>query len=663
MPADGSVDIVTDAGPNRRARRLVHQLGGAARGLPLSWKLMLPFTVLMVAVGTLGTYVLVSDSTSRAETALENEAGEHAVDARAILHDRELYLAESATYGANLAGMADAVRRQDAAAVGRLLQSVVALKTDVEIAAVVGGTGATLSELRRGPAGKVGLVAGQQWAHALPIRSVLQGANGASGFVDVGGTLLVTAAPICTGLTSCDPAGAALVAVSAESLARGAAGPPSRRDDVQPSSVAIYAADGSRLAAAGAPTLPARAPASAGGETAVSRVEADGGTDVLALYTPLVIGGRRAGSLAVAVPRQATMAAVQETAVRVLAVMLVAILGSIAIGALLSRWILRQLRALLATHRAIGAGDLDARVAVVGSDELGELAAGVNEMAERLRASHETLEAQVAQRTDEVRRLLRARTDFFAGLSHELRTPLAVIRAQADMLSDSTMHRGDGGAAAGRTISLCADEVLHVVNEILDLARHDAGGVELELGSVDLRDEVAQLQPTIDALAGANGISASVNMPPLPAVCADRRRLREVLLNLLDNAIKYTPAGGRVSMWATADAGGVVLHIADSGVGIAPGIGDRVFEPFYRAPGTSTQRGQASSGLGLALTRKLVEAQGGTISYESEPGAGTVFHVRLATVGPLMLLDDALPSLEAQSGAGGSAASVASVAG
>jgi signal transduction histidine kinase len=245
-------------------------------------------------------------------------------------------------------------------------------------------------------------------------------------------------------------------------------------------------------------------------------------------------------------------------------------------------------------------------------------------MAEQLEASHETLELQVEQRTHEIRRLLQDRTEFFAGLSHELRTPLAIILTQAEMLlTDST---NAAVVEARDAIRVSASQLLELVNEILELARSESGTIELDLAPVRLGEFVADLRPRIDNLAAAAGISMTVRLPArLPVVTADAARLREIVINLVDNAVKYTPSGGSIEIGATTDGRSVRVSIADTGVGIAEEIGDSVFEPFYRVAGTRTQRDQASSGLGLALAKRWVEAHGGSIGWAPNPDGGTIF--------------------------------------
>jgi len=290
-----------------------------------------------------------------------------------------------------------------------------------------------------------------------------------------------------------------------------------------------------------------------------------------------------------------------------------------------------QVRPLVATNRALGAGDLSARVAVKSNDELGELARGVNNMAGQLQASYETLEARVADRTEEVRRLLEQRTEFFTALSHEFRTPLAVIMSEADLLEDPK-HRVTirEARAAGSALRMSAEQLLAAINEILELAESDAGGLDIELEEISLSEVVKELRPAIDGLTKGSGLRVSVSVPRgLSPVIADRTRLKEVILNLVDNAVKYTPAGGTVDVSARANNGSIELSIADDGVGIPADVGDRIFEPFFRVTGTKPVRGQASSGLGLALAKRFAEAQGGSINFASRPEGGTVFHVSL----------------------------------
>jgi signal transduction histidine kinase len=393
--------------------------------------------------------------------------------------------------------------------------------------------------------------------------------------------------------------------------------------------VTIYDANGEPLAGAGTKTA-----VRVKGADLVRRTEKIGSSEFFTLYAPLEIQGRPEGMVAVRLLPESVFSSVRDAGMRLAFVLLIAMAGIVGIGALLSRYILAQVRPLLATNRALGKGELSARAPIVTDDELGELARGVNQMAEQLEASYETLELRVAQRTEEVQRLLKERTEFFASLSHELRTPLAIILGQAKMLRDPSYRKNLASTAqTGKTIDNSAQQLLSLVNDVLDLARAEAGKIEVNLEKVNVSEVVKDMRRTIEGLAQANGLRVGINVArDLPPVKADRARLREILLNLVDNAVKYTPEGGKVELSAAAQNGEVQVSVSDTGVGIPPEAGALIFEPFYRVPGIAAQHGQASSGLGLAMAKRLVEAQGGSISFLSEKDAGSTFTFSLKPI-------------------------------
>ena len=242
------------------------------------------------------------------------------------------------------------------------------------------------------------------------------------------------------------------------------------------------------------------------------------------------------------------------------------------------------------------------------------LAATVSDRADRIQANIDTLEARVEERTEEVRRLLEARTNFFAALSHELRTPLAVILRQSESLLAAPAGDPDSTAYSAGMIHQSADELLAIVNDVLELARAETGHLELDFETIDLLEVLRTLQPTLDGLARTSEVDFTYDVPddPLP-MRADPRRLREVILNLVDNACKYTPPGGEVRVHVRRGTSVVNIIVDDTGVGIAHDQRHQIFEPFYRAPGVETQRGEPSTGLGLALTKRIVQAHDGMI--------------------------------------------------
>jgi signal transduction histidine kinase len=193
------------------------------------------------------------------------------------------------------------------------------------------------------------------------------------------------------------------------------------------------------------------------------------------------------------------------------------------------------------------------------------------------------------------------------------------------MLSSSNGNRAARGEASD-TIRASATQLLEVVNDILELARAESGSIEINPRRVRLHDVLDDLQSMLVRLGAASDIDVNLRLPShLPTVTADAARLREVVVNLVDNAIKYTPNGGSIEVSAEPVQDHVRVLVTDTGVGIPAEVGDRVFEPFYRVTGTRPQRDQASSGLGLALTRRWVEAQGGVITWAPNPRGGTIF--------------------------------------
>lgn len=609
------------------------------RDLPLFWKLLIPFFALMLVLGVLGAFLIVRDLTSRSKAALDQDLVGRSLDVESLIHDRELYLLESANFAANLEDMAQAVSRGDRNGVARLLQSVLALKTDLNLLAATDRQGVSIAEFQRDRAhARPVRTQGTNWASAPFVAKALGEQRGqkSSGFLEVRDDPTVAiVAPVCSQTAPCAPVGVVIVGIRADTLASealAAVRPPTGRSSY---GLSLFDGEGRRIAAHGLIPNETSVPSVVQGQP-VAQITNVEDRQVETLYSPLELQGRRAGTVAVAADTRPAFASARGTGIRLGFILLGAMAGIVAIGALLSRAILAQLRPLVATNRALGSGDLSARVPVLANDELGEVARGVNLMADQLQANIETLESRVEQRTQEVRRLLRERTEFFAGLSHELRTPLAVILSQAQLLRDPTFKKTRAGLEdLGHTIGDSAEHLLAHVNEILELAKAELGGIELQVEEVDLGELVDQLRGTVQGLASAGELNLKVRPgKQLPPVRADRERLRQILLNLVDNAVKYTPPGGSVEVEAARRNGKVVVSVRDTGVGIPADVGERIFDPFYRVPGTEAQRGQASSGLGLALTKRLVEAHGGDIWFTSRRDAGSTFNFTLPAHSP-----------------------------
>lgn len=608
------------------------------RDLPLFWKVLTPFVLVMILVGLVGTYITARYLTKQAQSSLDESLVQRSAAADAFLRDQELYELEAVQYAANLVGVPEALAAHNTAAAARSLASAVAVHKELDVLSVVDVSGASVVDYTRS-GDRFVPYAGARWSGVRAVSEVL------SGYVDAAGdkhtglvrlangqTLLVVAAPVRTTRT----VGAVVAGIDADRLARGIV---SRSGGT----VALYDLAGSRMGTSAA-DLPATIPASWASTTLRHRWT-EHGREVASIYAPLVVRGVQVGSVAVTRPVGSTFSHVRGAALQLAALALLAVAVIGALGLVITRYVLTMVRPLLAANRSFGRGDLDVRAKVRSADELGELAAGFNQMADRLQASYEELERRVAQRTEELQRLYdetaadaEARAQFFATVSHELRTPLFAILANAELLTDPVMRPETAAEVEEFTSTIVQSGrvLLDRVNELLDLARLESGAqMRLELEKVRPIDAWRDIAPSMTALARTERVHLEVGVTEtLPPVIADPVRLRQIFMNLVSNALKYTPADGSVRVTATASGSGAVeLAVADTGVGIPADVGDKVFEPYYQVNRGGDEPTLPSTGLGLAITKRLVDAHGGRMWFESVEGAGTTFHVVLPTAG------------------------------
>ncbi|MEZ4400760.1 MAG: ATP-binding protein [Kofleriaceae bacterium] len=223
-----------------------------------------------------------------------------------------------------------------------------------------------------------------------------------------------------------------------------------------------------------------------------------------------------------------------------------------------------------------------------------------------------------------IRRLETIRRDFIANVSHELRTPVSVIRANAETLQGGGK---DDPAFAGRLIDGLhrnAERLARIVADLLDLSRLDAGHYRLDSAPVDVGTAVAQAVAAVEHPAATRGTSIAVDVAADLTVLADPKALDQVLVNLLDNAIKYAPMGGHVTIRSRRRGATVRLEVADDGPGVPADHRARLFERFYRVdPGRS--RDQGGTGLGLSIVKHLVESMGGIVGVDANLPHGSVF--------------------------------------
>jgi signal transduction histidine kinase len=290
---------------------------------------------------------------------------------------------------------------------------------------------------------------------------------------------------------------------------------------------------------------------------------------------------------------------------------------AVALGLLLAASIVRPLRRTRGQLASIAAGDFAQRVDVPNRDEIGALAADVNRMSDELERLYGELEAAS-----------RHKSDFLATMSHELRTPLNAIIGFSEVL-----HEQMFGELNERQLAYVNDvlgagrHLLSLINDVLDLAKIEAGKMELELSQVALPELLRSAISMHSERASRAGIALGLRTEPAEIVLsADERRVRQIVFNLLSNALKFTPADGRVEVSARLDDGLVEIAVADTGRGIAAEDLEAIFEEFEQSDDGKEAEG---TGLGLPVSRKLVELHGGRLWAESEPGRGSTFRFTL----------------------------------
>jgi two-component system OmpR family sensor kinase len=298
----------------------------------------------------------------------------------------------------------------------------------------------------------------------------------------------------------------------------------------------------------------------------------------------------------------------------------VILVGAVLVGYWLAGTSLRPVQGIMDEVDAISDGtSLHRRLAVpLSGDEVARLAQTVNGMLSRLERSFASLHR------------------FTADASHELKTPLQVLRAGVER---ALTHPGTPGEIIQSLDETLAqiNQMTEMVENLLTLARADEGRAPLAVEESDLRELVADVAETAGMLGEDAGVTAVHAMPSEPVrLAVDRHRLREMLLNMVTNAIKYTPQGGTVALTLEDDPDGVTFTVQDSGIGIAAGDLPHIFERFWRAdPARSRTGARPGTGLGLAITKWIAEAHGGSITVQSRPGRGSVFTVRLPKTHPV----------------------------
>jgi signal transduction histidine kinase len=309
----------------------------------------------------------------------------------------------------------------------------------------------------------------------------------------------------------------------------------------------------------------------------------------------------------------------------------------------LNHYMVKPVEKLAKVSDAVSRGDFNQKLDIASRDEFGDLCRSVNKMTGSLAEQSEQIQHKVDELEDVNRELQtsegelqiinqqletanRLKSQFLTTMSHELRTPLNSIIGFSELLEDETYGGlNDRQKKYMSNIVVSSKHLLQLINDILDLAKVESGTIEIRQETISLSDAMTTVKSVVEPLAGKKNISIVVEPSnSSDYVMADPARFKQILYNLISNAIKFTPSGGKVTL-STADRDGFAeVSVTDTGIGISKKDQKRIFSEFLQVEG-SYSRKYEGTGLGLALTRKLVELHGGTIEVDSYPGKGSKF--------------------------------------
>jgi signal transduction histidine kinase len=296
---------------------------------------------------------------------------------------------------------------------------------------------------------------------------------------------------------------------------------------------------------------------------------------------------------------------------------------SVVLSFILSKTLLQPITGMTKAAEAMAGGDFSRKLDVESEDEIGILADTFNNMARQLKMTLEEIKKSEA-----------LRREFVANVSHELRTPLTSIRSYAETLTDYHDIPKEMENDFLHVILNESDRMTKIVQDLLTLSRFDAGSDLLTIDEFSLEQSIRDVNDAIALEAKKHGHEISISVgKDLPRISGDKARIEQVLLNILTNAVKYTPDGGKIEVTGSRTGNKVCIKIKDNGIGIPEEDISRIFDRFYRVD-KARSRESGGTGLGLSIAREIVVKHGGDIRIESTAGSGTTVTVVLPIEGP-----------------------------
>lgn len=377
-----------------------------------------------------------------------------------------------------------------------------------------------------------------------------------------------------------------------------------------------------------------------------------GTTDVTGFQREGLSAGGLAGAISVSIPTEMFYASMARNRRNLLIFSLLLLAATLtAILFLTSHLVIRPLEMLTKKALLVRDGNLDTTFNDIPAyGEVATLSTEFQSMLTQLKDLYNHMERKVVTRTRELEaanlRLVegknvlthlnqklsensRLKSEFMASVTHELKTPLTSIVAFCELLLDEVSgHVNEEQRDNLLDIKTSAQQLMILISDILDMAKFEAGYLRLEIEKTDLNDVFRTVRRTMQPIAYQNNIRLDVTRVHLPLILSDPERLRQMIINLISNAIKFSKDGGSIQVYARADKDVAAIYVEDTGEGITPELLPHIFEKF-RQGDASLRRRRNGTGLGLALVKTLAELQNGTVSVSSELGAGAIFTIRM----------------------------------
>jgi two-component system, OmpR family, phosphate regulon sensor histidine kinase PhoR len=351
------------------------------------------------------------------------------------------------------------------------------------------------------------------------------------------------------------------------------------------------------------------------------------GIDFLYVAVPI-----DSGAIRIAVPLSEIDRQSNRVRGKILVSTALAFLPAILIAALFSRWISRRFGAIMSHAGELARGNFRARLLRPGNSEFGQLGRTLNELSENLQSTVEQLQHEHA----ELERVERVRKDFVINVSHELRTPLASIQGYTETLIDGALADPEHNMRFLRIIRHNAERLARITEDLLTLSRIEQRRQKFEFEPHLVNGLLQEAIESIRPIAAKNHLHLELEpAPPDAEAWCDSEAVSQILSNLLDNAIKYTPAGGRITVGAQPAEDFVEVYVRDTGIGIPPDELPRLFERFYRVD-KARSRELGGTGLGLSIVKHLVAAHSGSARVESRLNEGSTFFFTLPVDEPAL---------------------------